>query len=218
VAINSYFYDSVAGDRPYSAADFAKAFGMVFKTGVIADDETGNLGFDLGGANLDTVYAGRATIQGRFIEVTGTEVLTVPSGSYSGQVVIRVDKEDARIASLVVKADREPIQDEVFYELPLYDVTVSNGVISVATDIRVQGGATLHAHNHAIADIANLTSSLNAKQDSSNAITWQADINGIRAIMGKFAGTGKPVVLYLTSAQPSASSTEHRVWIQIDKF
>lgn len=48
--------------------------------------------------------------------------------------------------------------------------------------------------------------------------TWSASSTGVIVNMGKFAGTGKPVVLYLTSSQPTASSAEHRVWIQIDNF
>jgi hypothetical protein len=49
-------------------------------------------------------------------------------------------------------------------------------------------------------------------------LTWIADPNGVKCTMGKFAGTGKPVVLFLTTANPGASASEHRVWIQIDNF
>ena len=35
MAINSYFYDSVNSDRPYSAKDFATAFGIGFETGFL---------------------------------------------------------------------------------------------------------------------------------------------------------------------------------------
>jgi hypothetical protein len=48
--------------------------------------------------------------------------------------------------------------------------------------------------------------------------TWEADPNGVSMIIGKMGGTGKPIRLFLTSAQPAASSTEIRAWIQIDKF
>lgn len=51
-----------------------------------------------------------------------------------------------------------------------------------------------------------------------NYLVWEADPNGVRCNMGKLGGTGKPIYLYLTSGQPAASSTEIRVWIQIDKF
>ena len=45
MTINSYFYDSVNNDRPYSANDFAKAFGIILSDGIIAIDENGVLGF-----------------------------------------------------------------------------------------------------------------------------------------------------------------------------
>lgn len=46
--------------------------------------------------------------------------------------------------------------------------------------------------------------------------TWEADPNGCSVVVGKYAGTGKPIRVFFTTAQPSASSSEHRVWIQID--
>lgn len=221
MAIQSYFYDSVGGDRPYSASDFAKAFGMVFENGIMPNDGTSDLGFDIGGTNYNTIYEGKAVIQGRFVEVVGTEILTVPAGTYSGQIVIRVDMEDARLASIEVNTTTDPVQSSALYEFVLYDINVTDGIIGTVTDRRIQGGVLGQAnvlHSHSISDITNLQTSLNAKADDSDTVVWQSDVNGVRCIMGKFAGTGKPVVLYLTSAQPAAVSTEHRVWIQIDKF
>jgi hypothetical protein len=213
VAINSYFYDSVGTDRAYSAADFAKAFDIGFETGcLIRETQGGAFGFDIGGTNYTTIYEGKAIIQGRFVEVTGTEILTVPTGSYAGQVVIRVDSENDRSASIIVKTDRTPIQSGSVFELPLYDVNVANGIITAAGDKRYQGGAVPNNHNQSIETIEGLQDHIN------KAITWTADTNGIRANMGKYAGTGKPIILYLTAAQPAASSAEHRVWIQIDNF
>jgi hypothetical protein len=46
--------------------------------------------------------------------------------------------------------------------------------------------------------------------------TWDADPNGCSVVVGKFNGTGKPIRVFFTTAQPSASNAEHRVWIQID--
>lgn len=221
MAITSYFYDSVGGDRTYSAVDFAKAFDIMLDTGVILNPDN-TTGFDIGGTNYTTIYAGKAVIQGRFVEVTGVETLVYPPGSYSGQVVIKVDFSDTRTASLVVKTDQVPIQSSAVWEYPLYNVTVSDGIIvGLPTDLRTVGGATgaaKYTHTHAIADILNLQSSLDAKADDSNTVTWALDPNGIKCTMGKFNGTGKPIVLFLTTAQPAAVSTEHRVWIQIDNF
>jgi hypothetical protein len=213
VAIRSYFYDSVNGDRPYSANDFSTAFDIAFETGVLIRETVGGtLGFDIGGTNYTTVYEGKAIIEGHFVEVTGTEILTVPAGTYSGQVVLQMDMDDERTARLVVKTDRTPIQSPSFYELPLYDVNVADGIITAVTDKRYQGGAVPNNHNQPISTIDGLQTHID------KALTWVADPNGVKCTMGKFNGTGKPVVLFLTTAQPSAVSSEHRVWIQIDNF
>jgi hypothetical protein len=211
--INSYFYDSVAGDRSYSAVDFSNAFDIGFETGcLIRETVGGTFGFDIGGTNYTTVYEGKAIIEGHFIELTGTETLTVPAGTYSGQVVIQIDIEDERIARLVVKTDRTPIQSPSFYELPLYDVAVTDGIITAVTDKRYQGGAVPNNHNQPISTIDGLQALLDEK------VKWSADPNGVRAVVGRYNGTGKNIVLFLTSARPSADPTEHRVWIQIDNF
>jgi hypothetical protein len=198
MAINSYFYDSVEGDpRTYSAADFAKAFGIILENGVIGDS-TGDLGFDIGGTNYTTIYAGRATIQGHFVEVVGSEVITPPAGTYTGCIVIKVDIKGERKASISVRTDQNPQKDEAIYEMVLYNCNVSNGVITGVTDLRVQGGAL-------------------AKM-SPSVVSWGGDPNGVFINMGKYNNTGKPVKLFLTSQQPSASPLEHRIWIQIDNF
>ena len=213
MTINSYFYDSVGADRPYSAKDFSNAFDILTETGfLIRETYGGSFGFDIGGVNNTTIYAGQAVVQGHFVEVTGTEILTVPTGSYAGQVVIQVDTNDTREAILLVKEDRTPIQTDNLYQLPIYDVTVANGIITTVTDLRYQGGAIPNNHNHKISEVTGLQELLDEK------VKWSADPNGVRAIIGRYNGTGKNVVLFLTSAQPAPSDTEIRVWIQIDNF
>ena len=213
MAITSYFYDSVSGDRPYSAIDFANAFDIVLETGVlIREDVGGTLGFDIGGTNYTTLYEGKAIVQGHFVQVTGTETLTVPAGTYDGQIVIQVDIDGTRSAKIVVKQNRTPIQSATLYELPLYNCTVTSNVITAVTDIRYQGGAVPNNHAHPISDVTGLQAQID------KSLTWVADPNGVKCTMGKYNGTGKPVVLFLTTSQPSASATEHRVWIQIDNF
>jgi hypothetical protein len=213
VAISSFFYDSINGDRPYSATDFAEAFDIAFETGVlIRENVGGKLGFDIGGINFTTVYEGKAIIEGHFVQVTATETITPPFGTYSGQVVIQLDNDDERTAKLVVKNNQTPIQSASFYELPLYNCTVVDGVITAVTDIRNQGGAVPNNHFHSFADVTGLQAQID------KSMTWVADPNGVKCTMGKYNGTGKPVVLFLTTSQPSASASEHRVWIQIDNF
>jgi hypothetical protein len=218
VAITSYFYDSIEGDvRTYSASDFAKAFNIAFETGVILGED-GTLGLDIGGVNYTTIYAGKAIIKGHFIEVTDTEILTVPAGSYAGMIAVRLDALDTRAATIIVKTDQIAVKSDDLYELALYNCTVANGVITGVTDVRLQGGARVKGHVHVIGDITNLQTTLNSKADDSNTVIWTSDPNGIYATFGKYAGTGKPIVLFLTAAKPAASAAEHRVWIQIDNF
>lgn len=213
MAISSFFYDSVNNDRPYSAKDFSTAFDIAFETGcLIRETVGGTLGFDIGGTNYTTIYEGKAIIEGHFVQVTGSETLVVPAGDYLGQVVIQMDIDDQRTAKLVVKNNRTPIQSSSFYELPLYDANVTSGIITAVTDLRYQGGAVPNNHNQPISTVTGLQTHID------KAITWEADPNGIKANMGKYNATGKPIILFLTSAQPSASSSAHHVWIQIDNF
>jgi hypothetical protein len=67
-------------------------------------------------------------------------------------------------------------------------------------------------------NLANIYQAKGNYQAAGQYPTWEADPNGCSVIVGKMAGTGKPIRVFFTSAQPAASSTEHRVWIQIDKF
>jgi hypothetical protein len=189
MTINSYFYDSVNNDRPYSGADFARAFGIILSDGIIAKDDTGALGMDVGGTNYTTVYEGKATVQGHFVEVAAgtTQILTVPSGSYSGSIVLRVDITGTRAASLIVRTDQTPQKDSSAWELLLYTCTVSNGVITAVTDKRVQGGAVA--------------------KPAANVPTYFYRDNGVYLQIGTYS-------IALTPAQPPTSAK--RVWIQVD--
>lgn len=195
MTIYSYFYDSVDGDRPYSGADFAKAFNVILEDGIIAKED-GSLGFNLGAAPYTTVYDGKATVQGHFIELEGTEILTVPAGSYAGMIVLRVDITDTRKAILAVRTDQIPQQDNSIYEYPLYNVTVTNGVISsLPVNLRQQGGAVA--------------------KPAANVVTWANDPNGVFLNIG--VHNGNTYKLFLTSATPGAGgTTERRAWIQTD--
>lgn len=188
MVINSYFFDSVDGDKPYSAADFGKAFGIVFQTGVLAKEAGGlDLGFVLGGTNYTTVYGGKAVIEGHFIENTVGTTITVPAGSYNGLVVLRLDINDSRTATFEVRTDQTPQQDSAIWELPLYEVIVTNGVIGTWYDVRVQGGA--------VAKIPE------------GVPTFRYGSNGVFLDLGVYT-------LALTPLQPPAA--EKLVWIQVD--
>lgn len=186
MAIYSYFFDSTDADpRPYSAADFARAFGMILKDGVIAKDD-GSLGFVLGGTNYTTVYDGRAVVQGHFIEVTGTEILTIPAGTYEGLITIKVDRTDQRKATLNVRTDRNPEQNNAIWEYPLYNISVTNGVISsLPTNVRAQGGAVA--------------------KTAANVPTWFNDPSGVVLKIGTHT-------VFFTRNEPAKAA--NTIWIQ----
>ena len=188
MVINAYFFDSIDGDITYSAQQFADAFGIVFQTGVLAKEAGGlDLGFVLGGTNFTTVYGGKAVVEGHFIESTVGVTISVPQGSYNGLVVLRVDMTDTRTASFVVRTDQTPQQDDAIWELPLYEVSVTNGVIGSNKDVRTQGGA--------VAKIPE------------GVPTFRYGSNGVFLELGVYT-------LALTPAQPPAA--EKLVWIQVD--
>jgi hypothetical protein len=198
MAINSYFFDSVNNDRAYSAVDFAKAFDIGYETGfLIRETLGGRFGFDIGGTNYTTIYEGTAIIEGHFIEVTGTEILTVPSGTYSGQIVLRLDTDNARTTSLIVKTDRTPSQTPSLYELPVYDANVTNGVITGVIDKRYQGGAVPNNHRHKKEEVEGLD----------NMVYYFYRDNGAYLQVGDWS-------IALTPSQPPYSAK--RVWIQTD--
>lgn len=186
LAIVSYFFDSTSEDpRVYSAADFAKAFGIILTDGVIANDD-GTLGFVLGGTNYTTVYAGRAVVQGHFIELTGTEVLTVTGGTYEGMIVLRVDIAGARNTTLAIRTDRTPQKDNAIWEYPLYNISVTNGVIStLPVNVRAQGGAVA--------------------KTAANVPTWYPDPNGVVLKISNHE-------VFFTTAEPAKAAK--RIWIQ----
>jgi hypothetical protein len=188
MTIYAYFFDSVGGDKPYSAADFARAFGVILQTGVLAKESGGtDLGFLLGGAGMTTVYAGKAVIEGHFIESDVGVTLTVPAGSYSGLVVLRLDILDSRTATIEIRTDQTPQQDSAIWELPLWEIVVTNGVIGTYNDVREQGGA-----------VAKLPS---------NIPTYRYLNNGVYLDLGVYS-------IALTPELPPKE--EKLVWIKID--
>ena len=56
-------------------------------------------------------------------------------------MVLRLDILDSRTATLEVRTDQTPQQDLAIWELPLWEIVVTNGVIGTYTDVREQGGA-----------------------------------------------------------------------------
>jgi hypothetical protein len=141
MAINAYFFNSVAGDRTYSARDFARAFDVILQNGVIPEDD-GTLGLSVTGTQFNVLNKGKAIIQGHFVDVPVAETITnIPNWDFFGMIVLRLDMTNNRNCTVVVLSHRNPQQDENIWELPLYNVSVAGGVITSAQDLRVGGGA-----------------------------------------------------------------------------
>lgn len=80
-------------------------------------------------------------------------------------------------------------------------------VFNATTALQINGVST-----------ANLYQPKGNYQATGQYATWTADPNGVSLYVGNLGGTGKPIRVFFTSAQPAASATEIRAWVQIDKF
>lgn len=227
MAINAYFFDSTDTDpRKYSAMDFAKAFGIILKDGVIIGSEPT---IDISAMTISPM---KATVQGHFIEITDLEYFYV-SGTFEGQVVLRLDPISARNVYVAVREDRTPTQiDEGLFEYPLYNISVTEGVINSASAVYNFGGASVEmpsdlvtydemntAIQNALASYVTQGSLTNTLKNYSTPSSVDSQINSKTANMVKWTNDPNGVYLtannhevFLTTAQPSNKAK--RVWIQ----
>ena len=96
---------------------------------------------------MTTIYEGKAIIEGNFIELEESKHL-VRSGTYDGKVNFQLDVENNRKVKIGYEKNRTRIQTESFYELPIYDAIVVNGINTGVYDKRYQGGAIPNDHTH----------------------------------------------------------------------
>lgn len=107
MAILYGFFDSIEGDRLYSAADLTGYFLRLIPSGVLPD------GFEVAASGLTvSVSAGRGFLRTRWVNVTESETLEVApctSGVRQDRVVLRLNTLDAaRNVSLAVKQGSPP--------------------------------------------------------------------------------------------------------------
>jgi hypothetical protein len=200
MTINSYFYDSVM----YSSLDFANAFGIIMETGILNNTD-GTLGFDIDSAGNPTIYAGKAVVNGRFVELTETEKPTIPTGSYNGQIVLKVDSIEERKASIVANTHRIPTQNINVYELPLYDIVVTNGSITTITDKRVKGGVVSKEYTKSEVD-TKLETKVNFYEDTDGSLVMQ---RASSALYGTATANGN----FLISIQDTAHAHNYMIGI-----
>ena len=135
-----YFpFNSVSGDREYSAVDFAAYFGDIISSGVSANGD--NLPVtSAGGLNL-SVGPGFAWIEGHLYENTTTKTLTLETGGSLpriDRVVARLDIAERKIEAVILKgtpasspAAPALTRNADYWEIGLANIAVAASAISV---------------------------------------------------------------------------------------
>lgn len=135
-----YFpFNSVSGDREYSAVDFAAYFGDIISSGVSANGD--NLPVtSAGGLNL-SVGPGFAWIEGHLYENTATKTLSLETGGSLpriDRVVARLDVAERKIEAVILKgtpasspAAPALTRNADYWEIGLANIAVAASAISV---------------------------------------------------------------------------------------
>lgn len=137
----SSFFNSVKGDRKYSAEDWAAYFGAIIGNGVFPEPSTGLQVEKYSGMRVK-VLSGKAWINGYFYMSTGLVPLTLVTADGSqdriDRVVLRWNRVNREI-KLAVKTGAPaatPVGDDLqrdadIYELCLAEVYVTVGVTKI---------------------------------------------------------------------------------------
>lgn len=147
----SSFFNSVAGDRKYQAADFASYFNSLITNGVFPNPGT-NLQVISNNNMTVTVKAGKAWING-YVYINDSDLI-LPIDVADGvlnridRIVVRFDTVGRLISTVVKKGTfaSSPVapvlqRDADKYELGIGDILISAGVITIVqgniTDLRM---------------------------------------------------------------------------------
>lgn len=150
--ISSGFFNSVNGDRVYTADDMCKPYDGLVSDGVIPKGDSGVVCFHTVITNVNSriisVAAGRAIMGGRWVEMTASKSITCPANPSANprldSVILQVS-ENSRLANLVYRtgtAAASPTAPALstaagITEIRLYNVRInSNGGISNLDDQR----------------------------------------------------------------------------------
>lgn len=142
MAEQSSFFNSIGGDRKYSAEDWAAYFGSLVGNGYFAGDSTA-LQVVAGSGMSVVVRAGRAFINGYFYKLDEDKTLDLNTAdgvlSRIDRIVVRLSHIDRAIIAMVKRGEyaSAPVapelqRDEDAWELALADVLVGVGVTSVS--------------------------------------------------------------------------------------
>ena len=151
MAEKSSFFNSVSGDRRYSAEDWAAYFAAFIGNGVYAAPSNGLQVVPLSGMQI-SVKAGKGFVNGYFYQLTSdlTKNLSVADGVYSriDRVVLRWDLLARRMYIQILEgspgsAPSAPslTRDAGIYDLALADIRIGQGITEILqssiTDRRV---------------------------------------------------------------------------------
>lgn len=135
-----YFpFNSVKGDRTYSAADFVAFFGDVISSGVSANGD--NIPVTAAGGLSLAVGPGLAWIKGHLYENTATKALALSAGGSLpriDRVVTRLDVAERKITTLLVQGAPASVpvapallRNTDYYEIGLATIYVAASAISI---------------------------------------------------------------------------------------
>ena len=148
INITSGFYDSVSGDRLYSADQMNMPYKRVISEGVFSSAWGDKFDVQQTGEDLVlTVSTGGALYAGKWIDMSTAQEITVPENNTAynriDTLLLQVDTRlEGRKAALVYRTgtpDASPVHPAInqvvgVYELPLFDVDVDAGATALYLD------------------------------------------------------------------------------------
>jgi microcystin-dependent protein len=191
MAIKSYPYSSVDGDRKITASDEAKRLDLIAGSGIIFDDATSFECSKVAGTMNVNVSAGSALVAGHGIisDATETVEISASDSTYSRIDVIALESNtntDIRAGRVVVIkgiASATPVEPALSTEAGVAQIKLAKILIPASisslstatlTDMRM---ASVGKHKHSKAQITGVSS-------------WNGIIGEIKAFAGSAAPTG----------------------------
>ena len=136
MAILYGFFDSIEGDRLYSAEDLTGYFLRLIPSGVLPD------GFEVAASGLTvSVSAGRGFLRTHWVNVTEPETLEIApctSGVRQDRVVLRLNTHDAaRNVSLTVKQGTENDPPTLTRHIQIFEISLARVIVGTTKILAV---------------------------------------------------------------------------------
>lgn len=225
MAIFSYPYTSMDGDRKYTAAQLAQAAATLATSGIVPTKNSFLCSIVSGSMNI-AVEPGQARLAGHAVDSDAQETVTLSVGHASNPridlIVVESNESSGVRASRIVVLEGTasatptapmPTQEAGLWQEILCSVLVPAGATTLSgatlTDLR---SFCLGKHRHAIADIAGLTDALAGKAAASHVHSI-ANVSGLQtALDGKAATTHTHAISNVSGLQAALdgkSATTH---------